>query len=272
MMNYFTALDVNQLDNYAFFSDKLPTSLLLSRTTLNLGFTVDSRQYTLFELDKLINRAKADANTWRGTLDAFTSLHKELQLFIDEFILISQQALEAPGTPDTARLFEFATSRTFQLTKAFNQQQGTAIHLATGTYTVLPRLIDYTYSNIYLYAQRENMLSNATSIKVGPAWGRISGSISVAPNPTSAYRYAQAMKFIDAYLREYALSHMAYSNLTAHLTGLKEMTAHCVWQSLQLRTITKASRLKASVGILLVSLREIQRTSAEAISLFQKRR
>lgn len=272
MTNYFTALDLNQLENYAIFSDKLPTSLLLSKSTLDLGSTVDSRQYRVFELDKLISRAKADANTWRGTQDAVTSLHRDVENFIDEFILLSQQALRAPGIPQSTRLFEFATSNNFQFLKTFNQQQQTAVRLATGTYTVLPRLIEYMYNNIYLYAQREHTRSNANSIKFGPAWVRISGSISVALNPTSAYRYAQAMEFIDAYQREYALSHMAYSNLTAHLTRLKEMTAQCVFQSLQLRTVTKPSRLKASLDILLVSLREIQRMSAEAIALFRQQR
>lgn len=271
-MNYFTALDLKQLDSYTAFSDKLPSTLLLSRSTLSLGITVDSRQYTLFELDRLISRTKADANTWRGTPDAFTSLHRDFQQFIDEFVLISQQVLRAPGTPDSVRLFEFATSKTLQFVKAFNQQQETAIRLATGTYTVLPRLIDYTYSNIYLYAQRENMLSTATSITFGSARGRLLASISVGRNPTSVYRYALAMKFIEAYQSEYVLSHMAYSSLTGHLNRLKEMTGQCVWKSLQLRTLTKTSRLKASVDMLLVSLREIQRMSAEAIALFRQQR
>jgi hypothetical protein len=267
MANHFTAADIRQIRRHALFTDTMSASLYLYRLTLSLGFLTDSRQYARFELDNLINRAKTDANTWRSTPDKLSRLHGEFQNYVDEFVRVAEHISRAPGTPDSVRLVDRAVSRSYEFLDAFHQQQVTARRLAAGTYTVLPRLVDYMFSNVYLYAQRMDMLSNGTSITVGPAHQRLTASLRVAPDAVSAYRFSQALKFIDTYRAEYALAYAAYSNLTAHFARLKHRTAHCVAQALALRNTDKTHRLKARAEVLLMSLRAIKHKSGEVVAL-----
>jgi hypothetical protein len=267
MANHFTAADIRQIRHHALFTDTMSASLYLYRVTLSLGFLTDSRQYARFELDNLINRAKTDASTWRSTPDKLFKLHREFQNFVDEFVRVTEQLSRAPGTPDSVQLVDLAVSRSHEFLNAFHQQQVTARHLAAGTYTVLPRLVDYMYSNVYLFAQRMDMLSKGTSITIGPAHQRLTASFRVAPDAVSAYRFSKALKFIDTYRAEYALAYAAYSNLTAHFARLKHRTADSVAQALALRDTDKTHRRKARAELLRVSLRAIQRESAEVIGL-----
>lgn len=269
MIQYFTASDITELNNYALFNTSIPASLRLFRSTLDLGPLVYLFHSKQFNVPLLTHQAKTQTDSWLDSPAAFSALHIEFQQFTDEFVRLSEQLINSPSSTGVFSLYDFATVRTYYFLNAFNQQQETMIGLATGTYTVLPRLIEYMRNDIFLFAQRHNMLSNDRTNTAGNELQRISKAFTPPPDPALAHRYLQALGLVGNYQSAYALSYAAASNVIGHFSRLKEMTGGCLWHAIALKNATSSRHLKHRVNILLVSLKEIQRMSATANALFQ---
>lgn len=271
MINYFSISDIRQLHKFALFSKSHPVSISLFRSTLSLFVRTDTQQFELFEVRKLMAEASTQADSWSARVRSFSRLHSDIQQFTDEFVLRSEHLLSATSMPiDSSSLADFAASKIGPLQKECNVQRQEMARLATGIYSVLPRLTDYLHSNVYLFAERQNMISSGRPIKLGNRAQRISITINPAPNPILAYRFGQTLKFIDNYEREYALSYAAASNIVGHFTRVEELAADCMRKTLDLKNAKRRLPIESRIGTLLISLKELQRISGAASELFRR--
>ncbi|MDB5981376.1 MAG: hypothetical protein JWQ69_2391 [Pseudomonas sp.] len=267
MTNYFTAADVTQLNEYALFARKLTASLTQFKKTINLRFFLNWSQSEKFETNKLINQATLQADIWLVAPRALKRLHSDFQQFTEEFGRQSEQLMNAEGSPDSSRLIELATVSTNKWLRVFNHQQESMIRLTMGIHTVLPRLIDYMHSNLYIFAGWQNKRSG---INTGHNNIYMNALLAIyIPPDNNGARLVEGLNHVDNYQRTYALSYAAASNLIGHFTQLKELTAICSQHALALRGIKNSRHFKSRIKILLILLKEIRRRSATASALFQ---
>lgn len=269
MANYFTATDIAHLNEYATFASGLPASLTQFKKTINLGLLQNWFQSELFEVSALTSQSEMHAEAWRAYPATHKMLHRDFQQFTAEFVRHSEQLLNTQSASDSSGLIRFASTGTDKYLRAFNHHEETMIRLATCIYTVLPRLTDYLYSNLYAFAGWQNTLANINYDK-GNAYYNSVLLIFLPADPKGARR-REALNLIDRYQRTYALSYVAASNLIGHFTRVKEMMTACLQRAVELRHIKDRSHLNFNVRLLLTSLNEIQRLSAAADDLFRAR-
>lgn len=269
MVNYFTAADVADLNEYAAFAKGLPASLVQFRKTINLRPLANWVRTDQFQTKRLKSDAIAQANIWLKSPAIFETLHTEAQTLtgILSWFLKSLPSQRQPyDSSQFDNIVEVACNGTLNLLNELSKQQESMLRVTTNIYAVLPRFIDYMYSCIYEFSGLQNQLLAANS----GAYDAYKNSFLTVfiPGDAKGTRRIEALNLIDTYQRMYVNSYAAASNVTGHFTRLKELAVTCVEQALALRGTRNTSTLRVDIRILLHSLTEIQRISAQARRLF----
>lgn len=271
MANFFSAADVADLNEYATFAKGMPASLRQFRKTINLNPITNWLQSDQFQTTLLTSQAIAQADSWLERPAAFRALHEEAQQLTQELTRQSEQigSGRQPLNPaQRNQIIELASIGTFKLLNETHKQQETMMRLATAIYTALPRLIDYMYSNIYLFAGLQIQRDAANAGQFDSHTN--SFLVFFLPADPSGKRRIEALNLIDDYQRIYIKSYAAASNLIGHFTRLKQLTVACAEQVLTLRGTNNTATHRFDIRILLISLREIQDICSEANKLFQR--
>lgn len=267
MANYFTAADINNLNEFATFAQATPATLAHFRKTLNIGFLANWHQSQIFQTGALSSQLSTLADTWLNNPALLTRLHRDMELYAEEVLRSSERFLRLPRTP-LIGLADYASSGVRGFSKRINDEQEAMIRLATGIYTLVPRLVDYMYNNVYRFAGRQNTLADVNAGKYD-IYANSLLTIFIAADPTGSRR-AEAFRIIDQYQQRYALSYAAASNMIGHCTRLKEIAVECAGHAEALKGMTKRSRINNRVHVLLVSVKEMQRMCLEANGLLQR--
>ncbi|HEX8592038.1 MAG TPA: hypothetical protein VF682_01965 [Pseudomonas sp.] len=230
MPDYSTAPDFTALDDYTRFLQRLPGSLDAFDQLLPMGVTtvLIKRAYRIRER---LDDAHAQRNTWQNYPASLHAVQNDLTETIDKLMQASQTLMNQSGSVNTSDLFELATTSIYRLTIKFKEHQTTLETLVKNIQSLIPRLLDSMDYTLYVYSD-------------------ITGSTVPA-----------ARTQITAFRSEYALSHLAASNLSGYFIRLTEMTAQCVYQAILLKDVNERSRLKFRIQLLFVTLREIQKLS-----------
>lgn len=267
MANYLSASDVAHLNKHVSFVKNLPQDMKTFNNGLGLDNATQRRIHSAFEVDKLLSQASRDTSIWTKNLADAKKVHTEFNCFIDEFVRLAEQLRKQTGRPDPSWLIKYASAKIYKFLTGFNAQRHAMLQLTKGTYSVLPRLIDYMNQCTYQHAHQHNMISGVRAqaeFKFGSIVIVISqGSIE------AQRRRKEALRHIENYRCEYALSYLGASNLVGHFTWLKELAEACLGHAILLNDIkTHRPRFNSKVAILRASLNEIQRISRAANLIF----